>query len=241
MHELPRDSVPALTARQMREVDRVMTDILGIDLPRMMETAGRHLARLAADRFLGGDPGGRSATVLAGKGGNGGGALVAARRLLTWGAGVTVSLARPRDELTPTAAQQLDILNRMGVDPSEEGLPEEEADVVLDGLIGYSLNGAPLGRTRDLIRWTGAQPAPVLSLDVPSGLDATSGGISGDVVCAAATLTLALPKLGLLATARPECVGDLYLGDIGVPPRVYEAVGVEVGPVFARGDLLRIV
>jgi hypothetical protein len=82
--------LPWLTKEQMAEVDRLMVDEARILLLQMMESAGRHLAHLARVRFLGGDPRGRTVVVLAGTGGNGGGALVAARRLGGWGARVKV-------------------------------------------------------------------------------------------------------------------------------------------------------
>src|SRR5712691_9984033 len=85
-------SVPWLSVEQMREVDRVMVDELGILLVRMMENAGRNLAQLAR-HLLGGDARGRSIVVLAGPGGNGGGGLVAARHLAVAGAQVTIGLA----------------------------------------------------------------------------------------------------------------------------------------------------
>ena len=84
--DIPAEEIPFLTTRQMIEVDRLMTAEYGIDLVRMMENAGRNLARLAVDRFFDGDPSGKRVTVLAGTGGNGGGVLVAARRLHAWGA-----------------------------------------------------------------------------------------------------------------------------------------------------------
>src|SRR6516164_11268092 len=110
---------------------------------QMMENAGRNLAHLARDRFLDSDPEGKPIVVLAGAGGNGGGALVAARRLHNWGARVQIVLAQPMDKLTPVPAHQLDILTQMRV----PALAADEVDtttppvVVLDGLIGYSLRG----------------------------------------------------------------------------------------------------
>lgn len=82
------------------------------------------------------------------------------------------------------------------------------------------------------------QTAPVLSLDVPSGLDATSGRLGDPCVRARTTLTLAMPKIGL----RPgrAAVGELYLADISVPPSVYVGLGHEVTPVFARETVLRV-
>ena len=135
--------VPRLTTEQMVEVDRAMIEDFGIDLPRMMENAGRNLAHLARERFLDGDADGKRIAVLAGSGGNGGGALVAARRLHGYGAEVQVTLARRSEEMTPVAAQQLAMVKEIGIDVVV-GLPPGDAfDLVLDGLIGYSLKGAP--------------------------------------------------------------------------------------------------
>src|SRR5215467_10182978 len=85
-------AVPWLSVAQMREVDRIMVEELGISLVRMMENAGRSLAQVARE-LLGGDTAGRSILVLAGPGGNGGGGLVAARHLSAAGANVAVALS----------------------------------------------------------------------------------------------------------------------------------------------------
>jgi len=239
-----RGELPYLTVRQMIEVDRAMVEDFGIDLARMMENAGRALAHLARTRFLGGDPRGKKVVVLAGTGGSGGGALVCARRLHTWGADIAVFLTRPPEEFKPVPAQQLEILRRMGVHFSG-GLPSAgtlRPDLVVDGVIGYSLKGSPGGTAAGLIRWANGQDAPVLALDVPSGFDAATGVPLEPTVRAAATLTLALPKEGLRATGAERHVGELYLADIGVPPSLYggPGLGLSVGPIFAESDILRI-
>jgi NAD(P)H-hydrate epimerase len=97
----PGQAVPHLTTAEMIEVDRAMMEDYHIELIQMMENAGRNLAHLARIRFLGGDPRGRQVLVLAGTGGNGGGALVAARRLHNWGARVDVITTRLGDAFTP--------------------------------------------------------------------------------------------------------------------------------------------
>ncbi len=143
--------IPWLNTEQMIEVDRSMMEDYRIDLVRMMENAGRCLAILARDRFLDGSPVGKRVTVLAGSGGsggNGGGALVAARRLHNWGAKVQVLLAQKADRITPIPGHQLDILSRMAVDIVVEPAvppPGNAPKVIVDGLIGYSLKGAPYG------------------------------------------------------------------------------------------------
>jgi NAD(P)H-hydrate epimerase len=208
MHEITRaamDDVPYVTTDQMRDVDRLMVDEYGIVLLQMMENAGRGLARLARDRFLGGDARGRRVTVLAGGGGNGGGGLVSARRLAGWGATVQVVLVKEPDRLDEVPRHQLAILERIAVPytvaSDHSSIPPD--DMVIDALVGYSLSGAPRGAAAALIREVNATTAPVLSLDVPSGADAATGEVYEPAIKATATLTLALPKVGLRAAEAP--------------------------------------
>ncbi len=235
--------IPSISMQQMVEVDRAMIEDYGIDLMQMMENAGRNLAHLARQRFLDGNPVGKRVTILAGNGGNGGGALVSARRLHNWGAQVQVVLAQPRKAMKSVPAHQYDILNRMRVTTQqayelERVLP---MDLIIDGVIGYSLSGSPRGSAAELIRWANAQGAPILALDTPSGLDVTTGEAYDPTIRATATMTLALPKHGLLAAQSLEFVGELYLADISVPTELYQspAIGVLVGILFAADDIIR--
>jgi NAD(P)H-hydrate epimerase len=236
--------IPWLTTEQMIEVDRAMIEEYQIELIQMVENAGRNLAHLARMRFLGGDPRRKLVTVLAGTGGNGGGALVAARRLHNYGAQVQVFATRPDAEFTPVPAHQLGILRRMGVAIAQaDALPSTLATaLILDGVIGYSLRGAPRGAAATLIRWANDQQAPILALDTPSGVDATTGTIYDPAIKATATMTLALPKAGLRAAGVAAYVGELYLADISVPPALYAnpALGLCVGPLFAESDIVRL-
>ncbi len=236
--------VPYLTTDQMIEVDRAMMEDYRIDLVRMMENAGRNLAHLARERFLDGDPRGRPVVALAGTGGNGGGALVAVRRLHNYGAAVSVFVTKPAEGFAPVPGEQLDLLLRMGVTIGFEVDMRTvgTADLVLDGMIGYSLQGAPRGEAGTLIRWANDQRAPVLSLDAPSGVDTTTGTVFEPAIRATATMTLALPKEGLRAPGVEDHIGELYLADISVPPELYtKFLGIDVGPVFALGDIVRLV
>jgi NAD(P)H-hydrate epimerase len=221
--------LPDLTTEQMREVDRRMTDELGIQLIQMMENAGSHLATLAIARY---SP--ASCTVLAGPGGNGGGGLTAARHLHNKGVsvGVVLSNAVP---VSGATAHQLVTIERLGVPVMTE---PPWAELVIDSLIGYSLRGDPHGRAAELIEWANALAAPVLALDTPSGLDLTTGEIATPCVVADATLTLALPKIGL--RRAPRVVGDLYAADISVPPAAYRGMGVGATAPFAAGPIVRV-
>src|SRR5260370_4783717 len=175
--------VPAATASQMREVDRAMIEDFHIELVQMMENAGHNLASLAGGLYA---P--RTVVVLAGPGGNGGGGLVAARHLRNRGADVSVVLGAPG--LAPVPAHQLDIIERMGVPVLDQ---PAGAGLVIDALPGYSLHGDPAPRFAELITWANGQPAPVLALDTPSGLDVTTRPQSAPSVRPSATLTVALP------------------------------------------------
>jgi NAD(P)H-hydrate epimerase len=227
----------------MVEVDRLMVDVFGIELIQMMENAGRHLAALAKDRFLEGDPADKHVVVLAGSGGNGGGALAAARNLFNWGARVEVYLARSIDQLEGVVLRQAKILQSLGLELKRSADLKADAHprLIIDGIIGYSLKGSPRGPSAEMINWANSQGRAVLSLDLPSGLDATSGEVYSPVIWADATMTLALPKAGLKSPGA-DVVGDLYLADIGVPPILYQqpTLALDIGPIFHHQQIIRL-
>lgn len=108
---------------------------------------------------------------------------------------------------------------------------------MVDAVLGYSLRGAPRGAAGELVAWMSSGTVPVISLDVPSGVDATTGLAAGAFVRASATLTLALPKTGL----DVEAVGQLWLADLGIPREVYRRVGVLPPPgLFTSGYVVQL-
>lgn len=236
--------IPTVTTNDMREIDRVMVEEAHIGLIQMMENAGRNLAHLSRGRFLGGEPRGKQVLLLCGTGGNGGGGMVAARRLHCWGAQVTILLSAPASSFRGTPAHQLGILQWLRASITEMDLPpiSEEIDLVLDALIGYGLRGSPSGWAAEMIMWANNQTAPILSLDVPSGLDPSSGIAPGVVIHAAATMTLALPKTGLDKPQAQEKIGEYYLADIGVPPAVLTPFAPleRSQSMFAQEEIIRL-
>ena len=221
-----------------------MVEDFGIALLQMMENAGRALATVARERFFQGDARGHRAVVLCGAGGNGGGGLVCARRLHAWGCEVTVCLSAYSSRFEGVAGHQLAILEKVGlrVHPPGESLPLPTSELVIDALIGYSLRGAPVGPTAEMIEAANAANVAVLSLDMPSGIDGDTGHALDSAIRADATLTLALAKRGLLEDAARPYVGELYLADIGVHAELYTRAPLclKVGSVFARGDVVRL-
>lgn len=224
--------LPWLTVEQMRELDRIAVNELGLTLERMMEHAGRALASVARS-LLDGTCDGRAITVLAGPGGNGGGGLAAARHLAAAGADVTVVLAAAPERLAPVTRAQHEIVRAIGLSEAPPETPPP-ADLVLDALLGYSQAGAPRGETERLI--AGTADARVLSLDVPSGLELASGVLHEPHVRAEATVTLAAPKAGLAIPAA----GQLYVADLSIPPTAYERLGVPYRTPFAAAPVVRI-
>jgi len=229
-------AVPSVTAEQMREVDRLAVDEFGLGLLQMMENAGRNLAANAR-AMLGEDP--VAVTVLAGTGGNGGGGLCCARHLHNRGYPVTIILDRERETVRGATQAQLRILEAAGVRPLAPSADVvdalQAAEIVVDALIGYGLRGTPEGRTGELIELCNRHAGRVLALDVPSGLDATTGATPGPVVRAERILALALPKTGLTGEGS-----DLYLADIGIPPELYARLGLHYTPPFAQRDWIRL-
>lgn len=220
----------------MRLVDSVATHDFGLDLLQMMENAGRALGDIAMSE-LGMVP--RSSVVLAGAGGNGGGGLSAARHLHNRGVDVTVLLDHDAAELSEATRCQLDVLLRSGLEVTTGGRAAEQrilgADLVIDALVGYGLEGELRAPTRALVELANRHARAVLALDVPTGMDATSGVAADAVVKPVATVTLALPKTGLAGRARGT--GRLYLADLGIPREVFQAVGIHLDedPYTARG------
>lgn len=220
----------------MAEVDRLMIEEYHIELLQMMENAGRNLADCAQMMLK--DAPNPSVLVLCGAGNNGGGGLVGARHLLNRGLTVTVVLIKEENQLKVIPAQQWHILQKMGV-TSSKSADVNEFDLVLDAMIGYGLQGHPREYAAKWIKKLNAAEVPILSLDVPSGLDATRGIPMEPCVQADATLTLALPKTGLLTVKAKAYVGDLYLADISVPPQLYRSLGLDVGPIFRTQAIIK--
>lgn len=234
----PAGVVPWVSVDQMREVNRVMVEELGISLERMMENAGRSLAAVARG-MLGGDLLGRRIVVLAGAGGNGGGGLAAARHLFNAGAHVDVRLATAAEAIHGVPGDQLAILRRMGLEArAAPGEPIGRPELVIDALLGYGQRGAPRGGIAGLVAATAGRR--VLALDVPTGLDPDSGRPWNPVVRAETTLTLAAPKSGLGAASAHAFVGRLLLADITVPASVLRGVGADPGTPFARGPIVEV-
>lgn len=228
-------SVPAVTAEQMREVDRIAVKETGPNIYQMMENAGRNLALFTIE-LLGLNWNTAKVLVLAGSGGNGGGGICAARHLANQGCKVELCLANPKRLKEVPAFQRKVFQSTCGREIEAAALPKEPVDLVVDALIGYGLQASPKGTVEKLVRWANGVKAPILSLDVPSGIDATTGHALGECIQPRWTMTLALPKTGLLAGQT----GELFLADIGIPEGVYRRMGLNYIAPFGGGSWVRL-
>ena len=189
-----------------------------------MEAAGWQIARLVD----------RPAAVVCGVGNNGGDGLAAARHLKRWGRLVSVCCIDP-SRFRDAAAQELDALNKIGVEVTDQ-LRLERAEVVVDAILGTGLSRPPEGKFAEWIEAINDSGKQIISVDIPSGFDAEAGVAYAPIVKADTTITFGLPKPGLLKVG-----GRVLVIDIGVPTEAYEAVGVNMPQdFFANGDVVRI-
>ncbi|HXW95483.1 MAG TPA: NAD(P)H-hydrate epimerase [Nitrososphaerales archaeon] len=227
-----------LTAGEMAEADRMAIEDYGIDVIALMENAGVATAQLAK-KMLGGDVRGKNVWCLVGRGNNGGDGLVAARHLNNWGAGVRVILAGKRSDLRDIPAKQIATVDKMGISVVSTGEGLGDAHLVVDALLGYGSRGSPREPVAGLIRLANASKVPILAVDIPSGMDATSGELGDPTVEARATVTFGLPKTGFLNPKARPYVGELYLADISMPGRIYASHSAGSG-IFSKESLVRI-
>lgn len=230
----------ALTAEQMREVDRVAVEEINLQVIQMMEIAAFQMARLMRQVFDGLNN--KRILVVAGKGNNGGDAIACTRYLYNWGAVSTIVV--PPD-LNQNANHHLELAKQVGIDMQSKLSTNYEYSAIVDGILGYSVKRDVREPYRDWIDNINSLAVPIFSYDIPSGLDPDNGSIHGVSVKATYTLTLAYPKKGLFVKKARDYVGELYLADIGIPSIVYDLVRqkypqVEYISPFTKVSLVKI-
>jgi len=215
-HVTPILPIPSLDSGQVAAVDRIAEERFGIPTEWLMEAAGWQVARHCRGRTA----------VVCGHGSNAGDGFAAARHLHRWGRLHSVACL-DRAALQGAAAREAEALGRAGVvildQPDLEG-----AQLVLDALFGTGLNRPPSGRAADWIRQINRSGRRVIAVDIPSGLSADDGVAHDPCVAASLTVTLGLPKRGLLIGAGPAVAGTVWIVDIGIPTAAYAMVGAQV-------------
>lgn len=224
-----------LTAAQSREVDRLALTEFGLPTLVLMENAARAVADVALDALKHSDH--PAVLILAGPGNNGGDALAAARHLHNAGAAVDIVLAYPPEACKGDCALHLRTVQHMNI-PLRTWNPAHPLTststttptLIIDGLFGTGLARPLDATTAALIHAANALAAAaplMLAVDLPTGMDADSGNPVGEspIIRADATVTFAALKPGLLALAAQSFVGEVIVGDIGVPQELLRRLG----------------
>ena len=244
-----KTNIPSISTEQMRIVDDLMINKYGIELIQMMENAGANLAELAINLMKknSDNRNPKNIVVACGLGNNGGGGMVAARHLSNRGFNVTVVLTGAESKLKSIPLKQWNILKKLPVrmitaNSSDTLGVFNKADLIIDAIIGSGMHGELKGIPAHVIHEIlNTQIQNVLSLDAPSGLNTTTGDFNEELcIKAYATMTLALPKTGLVQDNAKECVGRLYVADISVPPDLYKEIGYEPQHLFMDSSVIKV-
>jgi NAD(P)H-hydrate epimerase len=230
----------AVTTAEIRQLDQ-RTIAAGVAGAELMERAGAAVAR-TCDKFLHSHAT-RSVLLLAGKGNNGGDAIVAARHLANDGCQPTLILLCRRDELQgdpllhfQRLGSGVRVLEMPSAKQMQEIATEVRPAIVVDGLLGTGLTGAVREPYASAIDFINKLHRPVVAIDIPSGIDSDTGKVRGVCVRADVTVTMGLPKIGLLQPAAADYVGRIEVADIGFPRRFVDEIETDV-ELISAGDV----
>lgn len=219
-----------LTNKQMQKVDEETIDRIcpGIEL---MERAGRNIAEYVIHRY-GPEP--RKAVIFVGPGNNGGDGLVIARVLYGAGWACSIHLMKPANKFTPDSRKNYQLFSKVleenagarEFDANRPDWPQRvaedtaDADVIIDAIFGTGISGAPRGKALEFIEFINGLPQPVISVDIPSGVNGSTGETPGEAVVADETVTIGAPKIGSLFHPGKSLAGEVAVVDIGFPDEI---------------------
>lgn len=223
---------PYLSTDEMKSLEQRAAQKYGVSLEGMMQNAGEAVFDVVMNEVIRNDWDAH-VLVVSGKGNNGGDALVTARLLDEEGVKTSIFLPYRNEELSPMTLKEarklewkdIPIIRKMGE------IDFSACDLIIDALFGFSLSGDPHSKEAQIIEQINCSQTPVLSVDVPSGLDTHNGRAGDPAITANYTVTLGMPKKGL--GKNYEIVGKLFIGDLGIPPQAYK--DFRYGPPLFRG------
>ncbi len=219
--------IKAVTADQMREMDRRAIEEMGVPGLVLMENAGLAVVKAVREKIP--EIRGSRINVFAGKGNNGGDGFVVARHLMNAGADVTVFLVAQKTEVKGDAKMNLDAFIAMGGKVKEFTIERHiknfklkfmHTTVVVDALLGTGAVSAPKGFYGRVVEVMNAQGRLKVAVDIPSGVLSDSGQVPGACFKADVTATFGLPKVGMLIHPARAFVGELTVADISIPAKV---------------------
>jgi len=218
-----------LNTQQMREADRQTMDEIGIPSIVLMENAGRQAVAAMEAAFE--DLASSKVAVICGRGNNGGDGFVVARTLAQRGIEATVFLLGSVAEVRGDARTNLEILGRVGLTVVEITTAQEwvlhfseisECDLIVDAIVGTGFHGPLTGLLETVVADVNGLGAPVVAIDLPTGVSADSHELEGEAIEASMTVTLAAPKIPLILPPADAYGGDLVIADIGIPSSVID-------------------
>ena len=233
-----------VTAEEMREIDR-KTIASGIPSIELMENAGRAVARVIKSHYA--PLRGEKVSIFCGRGNNGGDGLVVARLLAKERVRVKVFLLAKKEELkrdpktnlkrvlkesASSADPPMRWIEIIEIDTSQklERLKQKikKSDLIVDAILGTGIKGAPKGIEAKIIKFINTLKKPIVSVDIPSGVEGSTGRVPGEAIRADLTITFGLPKIGLVVYPGAEYVGKLEVARIGFPKKFLEDERIKV-------------
>ncbi len=215
------------TGDEMRRLDALTIGKYGIPGENLMERAGRWVALIAGNILK--ENSGGNAVVISGKGNNGGDGFVAARYLKKLGYDVKVIVVGEPSSLKGDALLNFNRLSEaeLGYEVFDGEIPF--GDIYIDAILGTGISGAPRGNIAKAICALGEEAKkgiPIVSVDIPSGVNGNNGAVEGDSVFADATVTFGFPKIGQILYPGKSRVGELFIADIGIDKRAEAEVPI---------------
>lgn len=222
-----------VTSDEMRFLDNISINKIGIPGAALMENAGKAVADFISNRWS--LP--RDVCIFCGPGNNGGDGLVVARHLYNRGYRVRVFLAGAKQKVKGDAGINLNIVSNIGISfeeitscahlPSLEGRDKGEM-IIVDALLGTGAKGAPRGIFGELVKLINSLEGIKIAVDLPSGVDADTGEVAGEATRANYTLTFAYPKRGLYLYPGMDYAGEVKTVDIGIPSNILQKEQVNI-------------
>jgi len=223
-----------VSGQEIKEIDRRAMDSYGISGLILMENAGLKIFQKIKEIYP--DLKSKRVVILSGAGNNGGDSFVVARHLHNYGTKVKVLLLTSPNKFREEAKINWEIINKMGLDitiieDSKDELLEKylrEAHLLVDGILGTGLRGPAKGLAAEVITLVNQLQKEVVAIDIPSGLEADLTIIKGPCIKANFTITLGLPKIGLLFYPGADYAGKILVEDIGIPQELLESESLKL-------------
>ncbi len=235
---------PFLTGEQIQKVESLAAAQYGLTHSMLMENAGLALA-MWIRQAAAGQLADRRILIIAGSGNNGGDGLVAARWLATWGSQIAVALIKPAASYSQLFFRNFECFDRLNVPYrhiSEFDFFEsaKASDLIVDCLLGTGTKPESNDLISAAIDQINRSKVPVISADIPSGLNGDDGASFSQIVAAHTTVSFAVPKLGFLVEGAKVKIGQLVLADIGLAPALFTQIGITFPHVFIGSGFVKV-